>query len=696
MLVFVIAFQYSHAQARWDGEANDGLWNTASNWVGNIVPASTDDVVLDNTFFASPVSITLPAGAVTVTVNTLVIHPGGSFTITLILPSSNTANPGLNITGSGDALVLYNNAIIKNSSGGSAGSGIDIVNTFRINNGGRYIHNTSRGNAAIVSRLSTVAGTELGVFEYDVPGASTIASLSNRTYGTLEFSAAANGANATYIGSGANPLNVNGHLYINSGVTLSISMSANFIVHQNYQQASSSIFNLQSSSNNNIVNINGNLTTQGIITESGSGSPVLELNGSTNQNISVTGAGAITNSVELKMNNAAGATLLSPLILPANLTLTTGKIKTDAINVLSMADNSVVSGGSINSFISGPMKKIGDDNFIFPVGLTDAVGSIYAPIGISGTGGSVTDEFIAEYKRANPQSTSPYTATHVATLDHISYVEYWTLKQNNGASAKKVSLEVNLTSFCRDLAHTYVSRWDGSLWTNEGSTVTSGPVVSGIYETGRIESVNNISGLISPAIGFTLATDLPYTGNPLPVGLISFNAVKINTKQSSLTWELAACCSKDAKFEIQRAGDDLNFNTIAVINGNETSRFYSFDDKNLKTGTNYYRLEITDADGSVVYSRIAIVLNGIEGLFVSMSPTVVITDAVLSFVSSSEQQLGLVIIDMQGRVVRRLQQRTPTGKSAITFLLNDIKAGVYQLIINNSEGQREVIRFVKQ
>ena len=37
----------SIAQLKWDAEGGDGLWTTPANWVGNIVPTATDDVLLD-------------------------------------------------------------------------------------------------------------------------------------------------------------------------------------------------------------------------------------------------------------------------------------------------------------------------------------------------------------------------------------------------------------------------------------------------------------------------------------------------------------------------------------------------------------------------------------------------------------------------------------------------------------------------
>ena len=339
----------------WDGGGGDGLWNTAVNWVGDVVPGAADDVILDNSALAGTYTVTLPGGAVTVAINSITITPLVANNITLILPNTNTANPGFSVTGTGDALILNIRAILINSSAAAAGSGISITNTFRINNGGHYVHKTGGGNAAIISQLSPVAGTELGEFEFDDPTGSTIISLSGRTFGTLTLSAVANSGIASYIGSGAVTCNVNGNLNINTGVSFAISMSADFVVKQNYNQAGSSTFNIQSSTNSNNIKVAGNVSTGGTITESNTGLPTFELNGTTNQQIS--GMGSLQNSITFLMNNPAGATLNSPLTLPYNLTLTSGKITTTSVNLLMMIDNATYTGGSAISFVNGPMKK---------------------------------------------------------------------------------------------------------------------------------------------------------------------------------------------------------------------------------------------------------------------------------------------------------------------------------------------------
>ncbi|MEI9911668.1 MAG: T9SS type A sorting domain-containing protein [Bacteroidota bacterium] len=383
-----------------------------------------------------------------------------------------------------------------------------------------------------------------------------------------------------------------------------------------------------------------------------------------------------------------------PTSLSGTLDLTLGNLTTTAANLLTIADDATAINASASSLVNGPLKKIGDDNFSFPVG----AGSIYAPIGITNVfGESGTDEFTAEYNRANPQSTFPYSSAVQAGLNHVSYVEYWTLQQNTaGAIFKKVSLAVNTTSFCRDLDRTFVGRWNGSLWVNEGSEIISGPVTIGFNQTGTIRSDNLITGFTPPAIAFTLATDLVFADNPLPIHLISFDAVKLSSATSSVAWELAACCSSTAKFEIQRAEKSRNFITIRTMAGSETNRFYNYTDNDLQSGINYYRLKMTDADGTITYSRTVAVMNGVNGLlFTSLIPTLVTTTASLTIASSAAQKMDIVIVDMQGRVMMKRNYMIAAGNTNIELSLGGLPAGAYQLLGISAEGKTNTIRFIR-
>jgi len=388
-------------------------------------------------------------------------------------------------------------------------------------------------------------------------------------------------------------------------------------------------------------------------------------------------------------------TLSTPTLITGSLALESGKIITTATNLLTMADNatfaSVPTSGSIVSFVAGPMKKTGDEDFVFPIG----TGGIYAPLSITGgTGATATDEFTAEYIRANPQGAYPSGGSfYAAGIDHISYAEYWMLNRNAGTASKRVTLDVHATSFCQVINNTFVSRWSGTQWTNEASTATfTGS--SGINQLGTVTTVAPITSF-SP---FTLATDLPSTSNALPVQLLTFNAQKRSSSQSYVYWELGVCCSPDAEFDVQRSNDaGRSFRTLATQPGSETEKKYEYLDNQLAGGVNYYRLKITDADGSISYSNTVAIYNGVEGLLLtSLRPTIVTNTTVLTVSASRSQKMELMMIDMSGRIVQRMPQSLQAGTTTITIDGSRLPAGAYQLLGITTEGKTNPVRFVKQ
>ncbi|HKO82362.1 MAG TPA: T9SS type A sorting domain-containing protein [Chitinophagaceae bacterium] len=685
-LFFSISF-FANSAIIWDGEGGDGLWSTNTNWVGDIVPGASDDVILDNSIVNGGYTVSLPAGNVSISVNSLTITPTGSNSITFIIPAVNTASPVFTVSGPGEGLILNKGSVLKNSSGAVSGSTLVITNTFRINNGARYVHNTARGNASIVSQLSTAAGTEEGEIEFDVPASVQTLSLTGRTYGTLILSSITKGGPVTYSGNGASNLNIKGNLQINAGVTFSTGMSANIIIHKKLIQAATSVFNLQNSTHNNSIKIHGDVENQGTITKTGSGIPVLELNGTANQNIAVTNA--IVGNITLKVNNSTGVTLFSPLVIPGKLELTNGKVKTNGTNILTLTDGAFHTGGSSISFVEGPIKKIGDDDFNFPVGS----GDIYAPIGIAGGGGNVTDEFIAEYKRQNPQSTPGLGNTIENTINHISSVEYWEITRSAGSSAKNIHLTITEYSFAKNLNTLLAARFEGGQWRNEGGVnFVPGPSVPP-YITGTFESNNNVGNFGA----FTVGTTDNFILNPLPVKLISFNAFKTTDNKTMLNWELTEHCLPGVIFELQKSTDARVFETIAIVEGNENFKQYEFTDNNLKGGINYYRLKIKDENGMISYSNVASVFNGKHRtLLTVLSPAIVNNSVMLTVSTDSDQQLDLVIFDIHGRIAKKQYQRVNNGNTVINLSVNGFQNGIYYVCLTNNQGFRSVTSFIKQ
>lgn len=505
LVTFTLIYFTCFAKKKWIG-GNAGNWNIVSNWQPAGIPVSADDVILNNDLITMSYTITLPDNAVSI--HSLIIEPSEGLTIKLILPPSNLSSPALLINNGGDAIIIRKGGIFQNSSGLSSGQSIQLNGMLSIYSGGHYVHNTRSSHAnEIVAKLSTVAGTEQGAFEFNVPGGSYPISLSNRTYGTLILSSNASGGIQTYNASGTNPVVINGDFYMNDGVQFNADLSKPLHINGDYIQ-NSGVFNVASQPNNNTVILKGNLVQAGtgIITETSSGIPEIELAGSVNQQVSL--AGAITNSVAFKINNANGVTLLRHLLLGFKLELARGKLKTAANSLLMLSDNTIVEGGSQNSFVEGPMRKKGDDDFEYPVGRQGD----YAPVRIAGAAGAVSDEFQVEYFLANPK-TRFGNAIDGVSIVRVSTLEYWNVERLSGSSAKKVSLAVSTYSNATALDKIVVARWDqpALVWKNEGNAAYQG-VATGIVQSNTV----SIFGI------FTLASttenqnplSVSFTGNP--------------------------------------------------------------------------------------------------------------------------------------------------------------------------------------
>ncbi|HET6994619.1 MAG TPA: hypothetical protein VFI06_06540, partial [Chitinophagaceae bacterium] len=380
--------------------------------------------------------------------NGLVPGTGTSFTTIDLNATSNVQVNGTiqfdygsdNITGATTSNLFFN-----------SGSRMEILK-----NGGSFPAATWNANslAKVDNLIGTngpvFLGTAYGNLEWDCSSQSFDADLNASTsFNNVDFiSTNSTRFHVTTGASGGNHvMTINGNLTIRSGSQVNL-------VGNSAPVGSSGKILLKG---NLDIKIGGTLITNGL---PGTASQ-LELGGTSNQNISVEG---IFSGVRMEfIMNGFGATLLTDVTLPgdnnaasSNLQLINGKIKTTGGAKLIMVHNSSVSGASSNSFVDGRMQKKGSGDFYFPVG----TGGIYAPIGIySGSGEAQTDIFTVEYKRANPQST--YGPNVQAGMNHVSYVEYWTLSRNAGAASKLISLDVHPTSFCKVLASTYVSQWNG-------------------------------------------------------------------------------------------------------------------------------------------------------------------------------------------------------------------------------------------
>lgn len=230
-LIALITFLNNiYSQKKWDGGGGDSLWNNPYNWQPVGVPEGGDTVVLDNQWILSNYHVLLPDSMVAANAYSIRIQPANSYQINLIIPSTNTAAPALTLGALDTAIFIGEGGTLLNNSGANAGNTILITGKFKIENGGKYVHQTLRGNALLISNLVTGADTRKGIFEFNVPGNSAYTiSASGRTFGSLVL----NGQNTTrktYSSSGSNKLTIEGDFIIHEQAGYSSSLTNNISI----------------------------------------------------------------------------------------------------------------------------------------------------------------------------------------------------------------------------------------------------------------------------------------------------------------------------------------------------------------------------------------------------------------------------------------------------------------------------------
>lgn len=191
-------------------------------------------------------------------------------------------------------------------------------------------------------------------------------------------------------------------------------------------------------------------------------------NGSTSQLIT---AG---NFHGLRLNNSgAGVLLAGECIVAGELTLENGLIHSQPDNMLTLVQNATATSGSPTSYVNGPMKKIGENAFVFPVGNNGQ----WRRLGISSINDQDT-EYTAEYfaaPYANTTSLGP-------GLNAVSTLEHWTLTRTGASDDAHAELfwEDAAASGITDCATLSTCYWDGAAWqgtlsTTSGSCAGSNP-----------------------------------------------------------------------------------------------------------------------------------------------------------------------------------------------------------------------------
>jgi len=380
---------------------------------------------------------------------------------------------------------------------------------------------------------------------------------------------------------------------------------------------------------------------------------------------------------DLVINKTGGDLVLgSPVEIRNQLDLTSGRLFNTSSELLTLRNGSVAINYSDASFVHGPIQKIGNVPFIFPVGK----GTTMRPCSLSAITGGSGGAFTAEYFAASPRTT--FNNVLEPTLDHISDCEYWMIDRSAGTPNALVTLSWRDPMSCgvTDLPSLRVARWDGSMWLDRGNNVATGTTLEGFIPTATVQTE------FSP---WTLAS--VNSQNPLPITLLSFTASPVQ-RTVRLDWTTATETDNDF-FTVERSADGNSFLPLYRVEGAGPGTTFSalhyrmVDDAPLP-GQSYYRLRQTDLDGSSTLSDIV----GVRMGDAATRPLAVHADAeLLTAFHGFETGARYTLLDMTGRLITT----DVTQQEGILQLpLGQLPPGAY--LLRMDDGRRvESARFVR-
>lgn len=407
----------------------------------------------------------------------------------------------------------------------------------------------------------------------------------------------------------------------------------------------------------------------------------LRMNGTGAQSISSPGIQEVFHNLTID-KPSGDVTLNDPVAVTTTLDLSNGRLTTLS-DLLTMRAGSAWVNASNNSFVNGPMEKIGATPFNFPIGK----GTVMRQAGISSiTTGAATDAFVAEYF---PASAYTWGTAMEATLDHVSDCEYWTLDRSSGTPTAVVSLTWQAPNSCgvNNLSELRVARFDDAalpapgIWRDRGNGGATGTFAAGTIPTAAVQTLWNTT-----TTAWTLASIT--ANNPLPITLVSFRA-QPEGSMVRLDWTTVSE-HENVLFSVERSQDGTVFEHVLDVPGTFNSNVvlhYTDLDRRPHGGLSYYRLRQTDANGTQSVSPMVAVNFGTT----SGRPMVVFAnDGGVSAWHTAKVGSTYELVDMSGRLIVS-GRNTQEGRTDVTGLT--LSPGAYVLRVidgDHVESQRFV------
>ena len=517
-----------------------GNWNTAGSWSPSGTPGSSDIVIFNGSVQAAPIVTNVPQVTIsslsiinncyvtltsavssdTITLaaaaNALYIGPGSTLkfstvsAIAILLPTGATGSISGDIIINSQAATVPSKIVSTDSASLAFNSGATFAMAPAFSGAGNGFAGNATGaifkSGATYYQGGLKDGTDWGQpgsnpftsaqflsgssCVFWGPTSSATPSMSGRTVGYFVWRGKA--ANS---GTGAGTLTVLNDLVIapnpsgaSGALSIGLTGSTSVFVMGNLNVLSGATGGLIDSGSIAVPAswiINGDINVQGTFTPSTNAFKTYVLNGSTNQNVQMTG-GVFSN---LSVNNAAGITLLSNVTVSRTLSLGNGNINTGA-NTLALGASGIAgtvvhtSGAVIGNMACGVPAATGP--IVFPLGTASNYNEATVNFTVAPSAGFLNAKFTA----SNPGKAGLPLNDGGISLQDVSTTGYWTITGTNGGTYN-VTLEGNGfatagTNYRVVSRAAATSTWSlsGTAGTNSNKTVVRNGITNGSFDFG--------------------------------------------------------------------------------------------------------------------------------------------------------------------------------------------------------------------
>ena len=406
----------------------------------------------------------------------------------------------------------------------------------------------------------------------------------------------------------------------------------------------------------------------------------INMNGGAVQNLQMDNITGLLNLVIV--NNVGGINLLNNLLLPRALTLTGGFMVLNNFNVSvpypflsTSANGKIVTNGTGAVTVRSITSPV---SVLFPIAISTTT---YNPVALGTLAGAITNDYTIRVEAGN-NPAGIYNNTR--TIDRT-----WYISSASNIVSGSVTLGFRYTAaeanaFCiptdnMELGH-FIPGSPGTWNLDPGGSVL--PAGANPYTVGTFAPASLMGSFVLGNVGSILSVQT----------FVDIIAKKRNSS-ADISW-LVSTDKRDIKqIELERSANARNFVVLATFSANTNL----YNDDKLLPGHNYYRIKMTDNNGKITYSGLAVVLNKENGFdIISLAPTFVNNNAILNITAAQKTKMELLITDIAGKQVQKIEYSLIAGSNRFNVNLANLGAGAYQMKGYTKDGGSATIRFVKQ